>query len=85
MHGEQLGDAADVVRVMMGGKDRSERELFAREVIEHRAGLAWIHDGRMGGVTQRPDVVVLEGFDWNDLERSEHGPAILRAKRGAKV
>ena len=79
---QQLGDAADVVGVVVGGEDRGELELLAREIVEHRLRLAGIDHRGMARVAQRPDIVVLERFDWNDLE---HGPAVLCAERRAEV
>ena len=39
---QQLGDAADVIGMVMGGEDRGELQLLAREIVEHRPRLAGI-------------------------------------------
>ena len=71
----QLGDAADVIGVVVRGEDRRERKLLALQVLEHRARFAGIHDRGVRASTQRPDVVVLERVDRND----RHDASILRA------
>ena len=76
----QLGDAADVIGVMVGGKDRGELEVFARQIVEHGPRLAGIDHRGVGRVAQRPDIIVFKRLDGHDIHAS-----ILRAKRGAKV
>ena len=79
---KQLGDAADMVGMVVRGEDRRELKLLSREEFQHWARLARIDDGGVLGAAQRPDVVVLECVDRDDFE---HGPAVLRAERGAEV
>jgi hypothetical protein len=88
---QQLRDTADVIGMVMGGKNRHQLELLAREILEHRPRLARIDHGgaaRVGpALAQRPDIVVLECTDRDDFRHnlSEHEPAILPAERGAEV
>ena len=81
---DELGDAADVVGMVMRGEDRGEPEFFARKVVEHGMRLAGIDDCGVGRVAQRPDVVILERPQWDNVRHDIHA-AILRAERGAKV
>src|ERR1043165_2998022 len=84
--GVKVGIAA-VGGVVMGRGDRGELEILSREVVEHRRRVAGIDHHGVGAAAQRPDIIVLERLDRNDLERiaSWHEPAVLRAKRGAEV
>src|SRR3972149_3730767 len=63
----EFGDPAAMVGGGMGGEDGDESQPFARKVIEHRPGVAWIDDRRAAAVGERPDVVVLERRDGYDL------------------
>src|SRR5204862_3456099 len=76
---QQLGDAADVVRVMMRGENRGELEALAREIVEHRPRLAGIDDRGMRVVAQRPDIVVFERSNWINARHDLLDAAILRA------
>jgi len=58
---------ADVVGVVMGGKDRDELQVFLGEIVEHRLRVAGIDDRDSGAASQRPDVVVPEGGNGVDL------------------
>jgi hypothetical protein len=53
--------------MMVGGEDRDQLELFAREILDHRARVARIDHRRALVVAQRPDIVVFECFYGNDL------------------
>ncbi len=76
---QRLG-AAHVVGVVMGGEDRGELQLLAREIVEHRPRLAWIDDRGMCCIAHRPDIVVLERADRYYLHASS-----LRSERRAEV
>src|SRR5690349_20743078 len=65
--GDQLGDAAGMVGVMVGGEDRDQLELLFLQVASDRPGLAGVDDGRMPVVAQGPDVVVAECGYGNDV------------------
>jgi hypothetical protein len=77
----QLGNAADVVGMVVGCEDCGERELLTLQIVEHRPRLARIDYRGVAGVAQRPDVVVLERGDRNDRQRNclKHEPVFLRA------
>jgi hypothetical protein len=75
-----------VVGVVVGGEDGGQLKLLAREIFEHRTGLARIDDRGVRGGSQRSYVVVLECTDRNNLRgnSSLHEP-FLHPKRGAEV
>jgi hypothetical protein len=58
--GRALGNAADVVRMMVRGEDGGELQALAREVLEHRPRFARIHHRGVARVAKGPDVVVLQ-------------------------
>src|SRR5881296_3468047 len=65
---QNLRDTSDMILVMMGGEDRDQLQLFGREIVQDRQGLARVDYGRAARVAQRPDVVVLESPQGDDLE-----------------
>src|SRR5688572_22387735 len=64
---EQPAVPTDVVGVMVGVEDRHQLELFPLEVVEHRPRVARVdHRGALR-VAYRPDVIVRERPERNDL------------------
>ncbi len=59
--GQQFGNAADMVAVVVGGKDGTEAVAALRQVFQDRRGVARVDDGDLAVGAQQPDVVVVEG------------------------
>ncbi len=71
--GDQTGDAADVIGMMVGRENRLEPESFGSERREHRTGIARIDDGDragLGGAADHPDVVVVACRDRPHVEHA---------------
>ena len=66
--GEQIGDPADVIGVMMGGEDGAQFQPLALQVIQHGLRIAGIDHCGVMTVAQGPDVIVLECAQRNDFE-----------------
>ena len=59
-----------MIGMMVRVEDCRELELFPLEVIEDRLRIAGIHDRGAALVAQRPDIVVGERAEGNDLKRA---------------
>ena len=71
-----------LLKALSGIQGFSGSVAFEGEEIQHRAGFAGVHDGGVRSVSQRPDVVVFERANRDDID---HGTAFLRAERSAEV
>jgi hypothetical protein len=65
---EQIGDAADVVGVVVGGEYGAQFQPLVLQVIEHGLRVARIDDCGVTVVPKGPDVIVLERAQRNDVE-----------------
>ena len=63
---QQIGVAADVIRVMVGRQNRGEPQALVRQIIKDRMSIAGVDDNGSGSAAQTPDIVVLECADSND-------------------
>jgi len=64
----KLLDAPDMILVVMRGEDRDQPQPLGRDIVQHGLRLARVDHGGDFGVAQRPDIVVLEGAQGNDLK-----------------
>jgi hypothetical protein len=60
MAGSQLGDAVDVVVVVMGDENGAKPVAGPVQILEHRPCIAGIDHRDDAGAAQAPDVVVRE-------------------------
>ncbi len=65
---QQLGNAALVVGMVVRDEDAGESQPLALEDLEHRACVAWIDHRCRSAFAQQPDVVILEGWDTDDVK-----------------
>ena len=68
----QFGDAVDVVVMMVGDKDGSQRPAAGLQAVQHRLRLARVDHHEGGAGADAPDVVVLQRRNRN------HGAASVR-------
>lgn len=57
-----------MVGMVMGDKNSGQRPTFPVEQSQHRPGIARVDDNRLRPLTEKPDVVVFERRNANDLE-----------------
>ena len=57
-----------MVLVVMRGEDRDQPQPLGCDIVQHRLRLARVDHGGDFGVAQRPDIVVLEGAQGDDLK-----------------
>ena len=66
---EQVGDAVHVVPVVVGHEDPHQPEAPAVDLVLDRPGIARIdHDHGARGV-DRPDIIIFQGRDREDVHR----------------
>lgn len=71
--GDELCDAADMIRVMVRRKNRLEPQILSREYREHGRGVARVDHSdavRIARAANHPDVIVLEGRYRPDVEHA---------------
>lgn len=69
---EQLLDAANMIIVAMRHEDSAQQQFVLLQIIEHRRGIAGIHDSRIMALRQQPDVVVAESAYRNNFHVCNH-------------
>ncbi len=65
---QQAGNATLMIGMVMGHENARQRQPLAAEQFEHRAGVAGINHGGGCALAQQPDVVILEGWNTDDVE-----------------
>jgi hypothetical protein len=55
-----------VIGVMMGREYCGESQALVCQIVQHRGGIAGIHDDGSGTLAQAPDIVVLKCAEGND-------------------
>jgi len=71
--GDELCDAADMIRVMMRRENCLEPQVLFREYRKHGCGVARVDDSdtaRIAGAANHPHVIVLEGRNRPDVEHA---------------
>ena len=71
---EQRPIAADMIRMMVRVENRDEHEAFAIQVVDDRFRIARIDHRCARSVPHRPDVVIVEGANRNDLKGAHRSP-----------
>ncbi len=67
---QQICHPALMIGMMMGYKDGNQRQPFSLKHLEYRACIAGIDDNRCGALAQQPDVVILEGWNPDDVKHA---------------
>lgn len=71
--GKQVGNPADVVRVMMGDQNGLELETESREALSNDPGIAGVNHDSLAAVPDEPDIVIVESRKRDNLNAGVFG------------